>query len=194
MNSFRSITSPALALFLGAGSLAVSAQSAQPAPAMPAAGGCPMMGQAPGQEKSHDWLQGRMAAQLQLTEAQKASLKAITDKHKASLASKRKAVMDARRAFFTALQNNDSSADALKTLHRTLSDLTFERMMEGRAMRQEIRAVLTPEQREKAARMEGRMEGMRMARSGFRGEGGMMRGHRGEPGPLAGDPDTAQAQ
>jgi hypothetical protein len=39
-------------------------------------------------------------------------------------------------------------------------------------MRQELHAVLTPEQREQAARMEGRMEGMRMARFG------MMGGHR----------------
>jgi Spy/CpxP family protein refolding chaperone len=76
------------------------------------------------------------------------------------------------------MEKPDSSPDSLKAMNRSLADLKFDRRMEFRAMRQDLRAVLTPEQREKAARMEGRMEGMRMARGGWgmRGEGGMRAG------------------
>ena len=141
-----------------------------------------------------------MAAQLNLTEAQKASLKDIQAKHKDSFAAKKKAAMAARKAFFEAIQKPETAPETLKALHRTLSDLEFDRMLEFRAMRQEMRAVLNPEQREKAARMEGRMEGMRMARGGRGWDGGMgmgmgmgMRGkNRPEGGPV--DPGAPAAQ
>jgi Spy/CpxP family protein refolding chaperone len=113
------------------------------------------------------WL-SRMADKLQLTEAQRTSCKAILDKHKDALASGRKDLADARQAFFTALRKPDAAPDALKPLYRSLSDLEFNQMMERRALRQELHAVLTPEQREQAARLEGRREGMRMARHGMR--------------------------
>jgi Spy/CpxP family protein refolding chaperone len=51
-----------------------------------------------------------------------------------------------------------------------MADAQFEAMLERRAMRNEVRAVLTPEQREQAARMEGRMQG-RMQGRGMNGQG-----------------------
>ena len=50
----------------------------------------------------------------------------------------------------------------------TLADLAFDLRLERRAMKQEIRAILSPEQREESARMEGRMEGMRRSHRGER--------------------------
>jgi Spy/CpxP family protein refolding chaperone len=119
----------------------------------------------------------RMAEQLKLTDTQKASFKAILAKHQASMAAGRTGVAEARRALDEAMKQPDSTPDALKALHRTLSDRAFDQMLEHRALRQELRAILTPEQREQAARMEGRMEGRREARrmgpGGPRGRGGM---------------------
>lgn len=191
MTSMRSIASIALAVALGSGLMPAMAQGA------PGPDGANTM---PGRDGHSGWMEGRMAAQLNLTEAQKASLKDIQAKHKDSFAAKKKAAMAARKAFFEAIQKPETAPETLKALHRTLSDLEFDRMLEFRAMRQEMRAVLNPEQREKAARMEGRMEGMRMARGGRGWDGGMgmgmgmgMRGkNRPEGGPV--DPGAPAAQ
>jgi Spy/CpxP family protein refolding chaperone len=165
MKLAHSLTMLGLSLALGSGLVAQDA----PVPPKPAA--------------PHDWIQGHMAERLKLTDAQKASLKDIMAKHRANLMAKGKAAKDARRAFFEAAQKPETSADTLKTLHRTMSDQGLEFMLERRAMRQEIRAMLTPDQREQAARMEGMKEGMRMTRGGF---GGMMgHGHRAPEVPPA---------
>jgi len=105
------------------------------------------------------------------------------------------------QALFEAMQKPETAPETLKGLHRTLSDLEFDRLLEFRAMRQEMRVVLNPDQREKAARMEGRMEGMRMARGGRGWDGGMGMGRVGmgmrdqsrpEGGPA--DPGAPAAQ
>jgi len=108
----------------------------------------------------------RMAQKLKLTDAQKASCKDIVAKHRPALETKGKAAKEARRAFMEAVQNPESTPDTLKTLNRAAADARIEAMLEGRAMRQELRAVLTPEQREKAAYLMGR-------RAGRRGDMGM---------------------
>lgn len=138
-----------------------------PAPPMP-----PMHGE------GHGGMQGRMAEKLKLTDAQKASYKEITARHQAALAAKGKAARQASHAFFESLQNPETTPETLKALHRTMSDANLDALLERRAMRLEIRAMLTPTQREQAAMMLGRMEGMRMARGGF---GGMRGGHQAPP-------------
>lgn len=160
MNIAHSLTTLGLALALG------TALAAQDTPAPPMA-----------QPAAHDWTRGPMAERLKLTEAQKASLGEITARHKPALATKGRAAKEARKAFFEAMQKPETSAETLRGLHRAMSDQGLEFLLERRAMRQEIRALLTPEQREQAARMEGVKEGMRMAR-GFGGMKG--RGHRGQ--------------
>jgi len=115
-------------------------------------------------------MQDRMDKALNLTDAQKASVKDIRAKHKAALETKRKASEDAMKAFREGLRSPDTKVEDLKTLHRTQADANLDLLLEHRAMRGEIRAILTPEQREKAARLEGRMEGRMMGhRGGFGG-------------------------
>ena len=171
MNLFKSRSVLGFALALGTGSLPAMAQAA-PAPQM-----------AP-----HDWTQGRLAERLKLTDAQKSSIREITAEHQAALAAKGKAAREARQAFFEALDKPDTSADSLKALHRAMTDLGFEQLMEARAMRLETRAVLLPEQREMAARMEGRKEGMRMAGGGMRSMHDMHHGPDGAALPPAATP------
>ena len=138
-----------------------------------------------------------MADQLKLTDAQKASLKAIRTKHQDTMIAKRKAGIEARRAFFEASKKPETSPETLKALHRTMSDLEFDRRLEHRAVRQEMHALLTPDQREKVARMEGFKQGMRMARGG-RWEGGdsmgMWSGHPYRLAPTSTAPEPTSAQ
>jgi len=111
---------------------------------------------------------------LNLTDAQKASAKEIRAKHKDGMEAKRKAAQDARTAFTEGLGRTETSADDLRKLHRAMADAQFELLLDHRQMRQEFHAILTPEQREKAARLEGRMEGLRMGhRGGPMAAGGM---------------------
>ena len=166
MSNDNSLFKLGFALLLGA---ALTPGRAQEAAAPQTA--APQVAAQPG--ACRDWTQGRMAARLKLSDAQKASLKEITAKHQPALAARSKAVREARQAFHEALRNPETGAEALKPLYRTLSDLQLEQMLEARALRLEIRAVLTPEQREQSARMEGRMEGLRLGQGGrgLRGRG-----------------------
>jgi Spy/CpxP family protein refolding chaperone len=126
------------------------------------------------QGRSWDKMMGRMAEKLNLTDAQKASCKDIVAKHKDSLKAKGQA---ARGAFFEAVQKPETTPDTLKALNRTAADTRIEALLEGRAMRQELRAVLTPDQREKAAYIMGRRAGMHMGRGwGWDGRADMRMG------------------
>lgn len=127
----------------------------------------------PRPEEFHKRMQDRVERALHLTDAQKASIKEIRARHHDGLQAKAHAAKDAGKAFMEAMHKPDTKVEDLKTLHRAQADANLDLLLEHRAMRQEIKAVLTPEQREKAARLEGRMEGMRMGRrGGFDGEGG----------------------
>lgn len=152
MNILPSLTT--VALTLGLGLLPAGAQDV-PAPS-----------------PRHPERHSRLERRLNLTAAQKTSLKAVRDQHQEGLATRRKAAFEARATLAAAMRSPDSKPEDLKTLHRTAADLAFDLRMDQRAMRLECRAILTPEQREESARMRGRMEGMMMRHRGpFRGEG-----------------------
>ena len=144
----KRITLTALTLTLGMGFLPAATQDAPP----------------PANAPQHQ----EMGPALHLSEAQKTSFQAIRAKHEPSLAARRKALEAAHAAFKEAEKAPDTKPETLKALHRTLADLAFDLRLERRAMKQEIRAILSPEQREESARMEGRMEGMRRSHRGER--------------------------
>ena len=115
----------------------------------------------------------RFFKELALTPDQKTKADAIMAAHKGPMETKRGAAEGARKAFMEALKKPDTKVEDLKALHRASADANLDLLLEHRSQRQEIRALLTPEQREKAARLEGRMEGrMKGHRGGFP-EGGM---------------------
>ena len=121
-------------------------------------------------------MEARMAKHLQLTESQKSAIGALRAKRMPELQTRHKAMEAAREAFRTAEARPESKPEELKALHRTYSDLAFDLKLEHRALRKDIGALLTPEQRVKAAymmgRMEGRHEGHRTHEGDFRHEGG----------------------
>jgi Spy/CpxP family protein refolding chaperone len=170
MISRNALTSIALALGLG-----ILPAAAQATPEAPAAKGMerPFRPGAMGPRPGMAMLEKRFAAVVHLTDAQKASIKEIRAKHQPVIQQKVKASMDARKAFADAARKPETSKTDLKALHQTAADLAFEMRMERRAMKLEIRALLSPEQRELAAKFEGRVEGMMAARGGRGGRRGM---------------------
>lgn len=117
----------------------------------------------------------RMAEFLKLTDAQKASIKALHEKHEAGAPARRDAVQAAAKAFREAAQDPKVTTEQLRRLHQAAADARFEAMADRRAMQLEIRSLLTPDQREKAALLRGmgmgRQREHRMMMRGGRGPG-----------------------
>lgn len=96
---------------------------------------------------------GRIGRVLALTDAQKASIQAIREKHRPDLATRRDAAREAQAAFRAALRDPATPEAQLRLLHDKAASARFGMLMAGRAMRQDIQAVLTPEQRAKASQL-----------------------------------------
>ncbi|HJV48133.1 MAG TPA: Spy/CpxP family protein refolding chaperone [Geothrix sp.] len=113
----------------------------------------------------------RISRALNLTDAQKTSIEAIHEKHRPDMLVRRDAARQAQTALRAALQDASTPEAQLRTLHDKASAARFDMMLARRAVHQEVLAVLTPEQRAKAAemrtrtqeRMRDRMHHLRMA-------------------------------
>ena len=90
---------------------------------------------------------GPMARFLDLTEAQQASMKGVTDRHQASLDTKLTAVAQARKAMRSAMLDPAAGEAQLKPLQAKLADAQLAVMLERRAMRVEAEAFLTTDQK-----------------------------------------------
>lgn len=97
------------------------------------------------------WL-AHMGDKLQLSETQKADIKAIADESKAERESLRNASKEARQAEMTAIQARESER-TLRKLARKSADARVDMMVHGFEMEKRIDAVLTEEQRDKLAAM-----------------------------------------
>jgi Spy/CpxP family protein refolding chaperone len=104
----------------------------------------------------------RIGQALQLTEPQKASLQAIREKHRSALITTRDAVQHARIDLRTALRDPAIPDAQLRALYDKASSARFELILAQRSLRREVQALLTPQQRAKAAELRGR------ARAGMR--------------------------
>lgn len=90
---------------------------------------------------------------LNLTEAQKADLKALATKHREAMKPKHEAAMAARKVLHEAMVNPAATVDQLKALHEKASQAQFELALDRRAMMQESLTLLTPEQKAKAEQL-----------------------------------------
>lgn len=153
------------ALVLGITALPAAAQDAPP-PRPPADA------PAPGAHRPMPpRMKERMARNLGLTEEQQAKIKEIRQKHEVGAGARMKAAMEARKAFADAYRNPATSVDELRRLHGAAAEARLEALLDQRSQREEIRSVLTAEQREKAAHWRGLMEGMNMGRGMRHGRG-----------------------
>ncbi len=90
---------------------------------------------------------GPMFRFLNLTEAQQAKAKAISERHQASLDAKLKAAGEAMDAQRKAMHDPAASDAKVKELHAKAADAMGEVMLERRAMMRELEGILTPEQK-----------------------------------------------
>lgn len=109
-----------------------------------AQGSGPTAGHGAGHGPAHE---GRGFKGLNLTEAQQTQMKAIHDKHQATIQAKRDAADAAQKAMHTAMADANSDTKTLKALHDTASAAQFDLMLEHRAIHQEILPLLTAEQK-----------------------------------------------
>lgn len=97
----------------------------------------------------------RIARALNLTEAQKASIQSIHEKHRPDLLLRRDTAQQAQATLRAALLDAATPEAQLRALHDRASATRFEMMLARRSVHQEVQAVLTPEQRIKAAELRG---------------------------------------
>lgn len=100
----------------------------------------------------------RMARALNLTEAQRASIHGIREKHRPDLLLRRDAARQAQVALKAALRDAATPEAQLRALHDKAAGARFEMMLARRSVHHEVQMVLTPEQREKAAELRGRAQ------------------------------------
>ncbi len=101
----------------------------------------------------------RIAQALHLTDAQKASIKALRQKHQPELLRHREAVQQAQQALRTALQDAAAPEAQLRPLYDKAAAARFDLLLARRALQKETQALLTPEQRLKAAELRGFAQG-----------------------------------
>jgi Spy/CpxP family protein refolding chaperone len=101
----------------------------------------------------HSSRPARIAQALQLTEVQKTSIQGIRAKHRPDLILRRDAVQHARIDLRTALQDAAIPEARLRLLYDKAAAARFDLLLAQRSVRLEVLAVLSPEQRAKAAEM-----------------------------------------
>lgn len=106
----------------------------------------------------------RITRALNLSEVQKTSIQTIREKHRPDLVLRRDAIQQAQATLRAALLDAATPETQLRALHDKASATRFELMLARRSVHQEVQAVLTPEQRVKAAEMRGMAQARRHER------------------------------
>ena len=91
-----------------------------------------------------------MAKKLNLSDDQKAAMKAIGQKHKDDMKAKHQAQREARKTFQAVMADPNAKAADIQAAHQVLSQRSLDTALAGHALRVELRAVLTPEQQTQA--------------------------------------------
>jgi Spy/CpxP family protein refolding chaperone len=105
----------------------------------------------------------RIARALDLTEAQKSSIQGIRAKHRPDLILRRDAVQHARIDLRTALRDAATPEPRLRALYDKAAAARFDLILAQRSVRLEVLALLSPEQRAKAATLREHLRHRRMA-------------------------------
>ena len=96
---------------------------------------------------------GRMAQALGLSPEQQARMQAIREKHLDALKGGREASHAQFQSFRTAVEDPKVTEPQLRQAFDQMNAIRFQSLLDRRAMRLEMRAVLTPEQQAKADAM-----------------------------------------
>ena len=108
--------------------------------------------------------QTRAATVLGLTPEQQAQRKAIFEKYRDGARASHEAARAQTQAFRTAMEDPKASEAQLRQAFDQMNAQRFQAMIQHRAMRQEMRAVLTPDQQAKADTLKAQFRERRHAR------------------------------
>jgi Spy/CpxP family protein refolding chaperone len=106
----------------------------------------------------------RIGHTLNLSETQMASIQRIREKHRADLVHCRGEVRQTQTTLRTALLEAATPETQLRALNDKASAARFELLLARRSVHQEVQAVLTPDQRVKAAELRGMAQARRRER------------------------------
>jgi Spy/CpxP family protein refolding chaperone len=166
--TMKKILGCALALVLvGALGVALTAQAQQPPQG--AAGGPGWHGRGPGGGMGPMGMLGRGLRALNLTPDQQAQVKTIFQNHQADIQAQMKAGLAARKAFHDAAIGGDPNV--ITATGQTLAATIANGEKLRTAIHDEVFAILTPEQQQKANDMKANAQ-QRMKGMGRRGKGG----------------------
>ncbi|MBS1785555.1 MAG: Spy/CpxP family protein refolding chaperone [Acidobacteria bacterium] len=101
---------------------------------------------------------------LGLSPEQQTQIQAIRQKHLSALKADHEAAQSQRQAFRVAMEDPNTSEAQLRQAFDQVNARKFQMLVERRAMRQEVRAVLTPDQRAKADAMKAQFRERHHAR------------------------------
>lgn len=109
-------------------------------------------------------MEGHMAAVLGLTADQQSKMKAIREKYRDAAKADHEATRAQAQAFRAAMEDPKTSEAQLRQAFDQMNGQRFQFLLRQRAMRQELRAVLTPDQQAKADAMRAEMKDRMKAR------------------------------
>lgn len=124
----------------------------------------PLLAQAPPSPPSHMNGGHHLAEALGLSPEQQTKMKAIHEKHASTMKADHEAVRAQAKAFRAAMRDAKTDPGQLRQAFDQMSAARFQTLMEGRAMHQEMRAVLTPDQQAKADTMKAEFRARRHER------------------------------
>lgn len=122
----------------------------------------PMLAQVPSPAPPRPQHNGPNA--LGLSAEQQTQIKAIRQKHQEVLKADHQAMREQNRAFRAAMEDPKTTEAQLRAAFDQVNARRFQALVERRAMRQEIRAVLTPDQQAQADAMKARFRERHRAR------------------------------
>lgn len=126
----------------------------------------PLAAQAPPPPRAHapGAMGDHMAEALGLTPDQQSRMKAIREKYRDSGRAGHEAVRAQAQAFRAAMEDPKSTEAQLRQAFDQMNAQRFQALLQQRAMRQEMRAVLTPDQQAKADAMRAEFKDRMKAR------------------------------
>ena len=128
----------------------------------------PLGAQMPASPRGHGSGPNPMARILDLSPGQQTQAKAIREKHRGALKADRAAVRAQAEAFQAVMQDPKTGEAQLRQAFDQMNAARFQAMLEARAMHQEMRAILTPDQQAKADAMKAQFQERRKARMAAR--------------------------
>jgi Spy/CpxP family protein refolding chaperone len=94
-----------------------------------------------------------LAAHLELSEEQRAQVRALAEEHRESTRALRDRIRDARRSLHETIQADDYSEDAIRAAAAVLAAAEADMAVARASHRKDFEALLTPEQKEELQRI-----------------------------------------